>query len=270
MITKLLRYFTSAAPKVRRTLWKQWYQLLANWYRKLDWSFMNYGYADLNEKEKELHLQEEDESDRYFIQLYHHVANVADLSGKDVLEVGSGRGGGCSYVARYLKPKSMKGMDFSVNAVNLCKQRYSTPNLTFCHGDAEFMPFDDGSFDFVLNVESSHCYGSMKKFVNEVVRVLKPGGIFSWADFRPKGEILALNRVFDNSGLQQIKENDITLNVIHALDLVNDQKLELIKEHAPKLIQRPFNDFAGVKGTKIYNTFQSREKIYLSKVFKSK
>jgi len=228
MTTKLLRYFTSAAPKVRRTLWKQWYQLLANWYRKLDWSFMNYGYADLNEKE------------------------------------------GCSYVARYLKPKSMKGMDFSINAVNLCKQRYSTLNLTFCHGDAEFMPFDDGSFDFVLNVESSHCYGSMKKFVNEVVRVLKPGGIFSWADFRPKGEILALNRVFDNSGLQQIKENDITLNVIHALDLVNDQKLELIKEHAPKLIQRPFNDFAGVKGTKIYNTFQSREKIYLSKVFKSK
>ena len=270
MLTKTLRVIISSSATMRRALWKQWYQILANRYNKLNWPFMNYGYANPNEKEKGLHLQEEDKEDRYFIQLYHHVASVADLSGKDVLEVGSGRGGGCSYIARYLNPKSIKGMDFSGNAVNLCNQRYSIPNLTFCQGDAEAMPFDDRSFDVILNVESSHCYGSMKKFVSEAVRVLKPGGIFSWADLRPQEEIPALNRIFSNSGLQLIKEKDITLNVIHALGLMNDRKLKLIKKHVPKLVRKSFKDFAGTTESKIYNALKQRKKIYLSKVFKSK
>ena len=270
MLTKILRSLTSSSTIIRRTLWKQWYQLLANRYRGLNWPFMNYGYANLNESGQGLHLQEDDETDRYFIQLYHHVASVVDLNGKDVLEVGSGRGGGCSYVARYLNPKSIKGIDFSSNAINLCNKKYSIPNLSFCQGDAEAMPFDDESFDVVLNVESSHCYGSMKKFVSEVVRVLKPGGIFSWTDHRPKEEIPSLNRIFNNSGLQLIKENDITLNVIHALDLTHDRKLKLIKKHIPKLIFKSFKDFAGTKESKIYNDLQYRKKIYLSKVFKVK
>jgi len=47
---------------------------------------MNYGYAELNGTE--LDLQGELEKDRYFIQLYHHVAAAVDLNGKKVLEVG--------------------------------------------------------------------------------------------------------------------------------------------------------------------------------------
>ena len=36
-------------------------------------------------------------------QLYHYVAAAVDLDGEKVLEVGSGRGGGASYVARLLQ-----------------------------------------------------------------------------------------------------------------------------------------------------------------------
>ena len=36
-------------------------------------------------------------------QLYHYVAAAVDLDGKKVLEVGSGRGGSASYVARVLQ-----------------------------------------------------------------------------------------------------------------------------------------------------------------------
>ena len=51
---------------------------------------MNYGFIDDNPPE----LEPEDESDRLFIQLYHMNIRDVDLAGKQVLEVGSGRGGG--------------------------------------------------------------------------------------------------------------------------------------------------------------------------------
>ena len=41
-----------------------------------------------------LPLAESEEPDRYFIQLYHRVATQVDLTGKRVLEVSCGHGGG--------------------------------------------------------------------------------------------------------------------------------------------------------------------------------
>ena len=44
-------------------------------------------------------------------------------------------------------------------------------------------------FDMVINVESSHCYGNFKEFVKQVDRILKPGGLFIFTDFRDLKEI---------------------------------------------------------------------------------
>jgi ubiquinone/menaquinone biosynthesis C-methylase UbiE len=46
------------------------------------------------------------------------------------------------------------------------------------------MPFPDASFDAVINVESSHCYPSMGRFLSEVHRVLRPRGSLLFADLR--------------------------------------------------------------------------------------
>ena len=141
---------------------------------------MNYGFYDENLFIK---MDPEEERERYPAQLYHHTASQEDISEKKVLEVGSGRGGGASYVSRYLKPKSVVGIDISKNAVGLCNSTHQYPNLSFCVGDSEKIPFENESFDVVLNVESSHCYGNIPLFLTEVNRVLKPGGFFLWADF---------------------------------------------------------------------------------------
>ena len=119
----------------------------------------------LDSDAEKLALEENDEPDRYFIQLYHHVASAVDLEDKEVLEVGSGRGGGSSYIKRYLKPRRMVGIDFSANAVAFCNDAYSVDGLSYQTGDAEHLPFEDESFDAVVNVESSHCYGSMEAFL---------------------------------------------------------------------------------------------------------
>lgn len=267
MITKIFVFLLGVSPNVKRTLWRWWYQILADNYQKPDWKFMNYGFVALEPEVNTLELAEEDESNRYFIQLYHYVASAVNLKGKQVLEVGSGRGGGAAYIARYLKPDTMIGIDFSDNNIQLSRQMYQLPNLSFQQGDAEALPFENNVFDVVLNVESSHCYGSMERFVQEVSRVLKSGGIFSWADLRPINEVVALQQIFERSGLKLIKTTEITRNVLRALDLINEPKQSLIEKHVPSFLKEAFQDFAGVKDSQVYEAFQTGKLVYLSYVF---
>jgi hypothetical protein len=54
---------------------------------------MNFGYRPSDPAIEVLPLLPEDEPDRSAIQLYHHVLGGVDLNGRDVLEMGCGRGG---------------------------------------------------------------------------------------------------------------------------------------------------------------------------------
>ncbi|HCQ03761.1 MAG TPA: class I SAM-dependent methyltransferase, partial [Candidatus Latescibacteria bacterium] len=101
--------------------------------------------------------------------------------------------------------------------------------LSFTQGDAESLLFEDASFDTVVNVESSHCYGSMEKFVAEVYRVLRPKGYFLFADLRNRDTSEKLQAQLTSSGLQVLKKVDITDNVLSALDAYNEKKLALIQ-----------------------------------------
>jgi len=119
----------------------------------------------------------------------------------------------------------------------------------------------------VLNVESSHCYGSMEDFVQEVSRVLKPGGIFSWADFRSVDEVVALRQIFEHSGLKLIKVNEITPNVLRALELMDESRQEFIQAYSPPFLKGALQEFAAVKNSKLYEEFQTGRILYLSYVF---
>jgi ubiquinone/menaquinone biosynthesis C-methylase UbiE len=270
MIEDIFLFLTGVSPKIKRNLWRWWYQLLAKSYQRSDWQFMNYGFCDLSSEIGVLNLDPEDETNRYFIQLYHYVATATDLENKEVLEVGCGRGGGAAYVAKYLKPKQITGLDFSVQNIQLASQINQFSNLFFQRGDAEALPFSDQVFDVVFNVESSHCYGSMSKFVQEVERVLKPGGIFSWADLRSINDLESLENSLKNSGLIEIKKSIITENVLKALELVNEPKQNLIQQYVPSFLKQAFQEFAAVKDSRMYQAFQNGQMVYLSYVFQKK
>ena len=87
MIAKLFTSIIRISPKVQKVLWKWWYQRLAKRSAGIDWVFMNYGYTPLNGSPK-LYLEEKDEKDRLFIQLYHYAAASVPIENKSVLEVG--------------------------------------------------------------------------------------------------------------------------------------------------------------------------------------
>ena len=115
---------TGISPRFRRFFWRRSYQSLARRYQAEFWTFMNYGYAF---EKSPLVLDEQDEPNRYFIGLYHHVAGAIDLSNKTLLEIGCGRGGGASYIARYLNPANTTAIDLSPAAIAFCRSHDSFP-----------------------------------------------------------------------------------------------------------------------------------------------
>lgn len=261
MLIRLFFFMVSLSATFEEKFWKWWYQRLAAVYPKMDWRFMNYGYAPLDQ-ESSLVLKKEDEENRLFIQLYQHVLSGVELKGKEVLEVGSGRGGGSDYVARYHEPASMIGVDLAQNAVELSNQFYHEPNLKFIEGNAEKLPFENDRFDVVFNVESSHCYGNMQAFLAEVLRVLKPGGVFAWADLRTQKMMEKENELFMHTPFKLLFKEDITANVLHALDLISDEKTKLIKARVSYLWRPLFSEFAGVRDSQAYRSFQARKMVY--------
>jgi SAM-dependent methyltransferase len=264
MLRRTFDVATRVSPRFRRLMMKSWYETLVVLDRERDITFMNYGYSGLDTSTNEIALNDGEQANRYCIQLYHHLAAAIDLKGKDVVEVGSGRGGGASYIARYLRPRSMKGIDFSKKAIEFCRKYYSVDGLSFSQGDAENLPLADSSVDVIVNLESSHCYGSMTKFLSEVYRVLRPDGHFLFSDHRDHDKLNLLREQLKASGLRLVKETDITLNVVRALDLDNDRKQRMIVQKCPRVLRREAEEFAAMKGTRAYRTFKSGYSRYLS------
>ncbi|HEY1266059.1 MAG TPA: methyltransferase domain-containing protein [Candidatus Binatia bacterium] len=96
--------------------------------------------------------------------------------GVRLLDVASGPG----YVAGAAAERgaSVTGVDFSAPMVAAAAQRYSKAN--FRHGDAEALPFAEGSFDAVtMNFGLLHL-GDPDKALAEACRVLRPGGSFAF------------------------------------------------------------------------------------------
>jgi len=265
MIKQIILFILNLSPVSKRWFWKKWYDIFAERAPNAELKLMNYGY---DSDAMELSLKKDDEQERYPIQLYHYVCSHADIRNKNILEVGSGRGGGASYIARYLSPKSIKGIDISPNAINLCNKFYNQKNLSFTVGDSENIPFKENSHDIVINVESSHCYGSMTNFLNEVNRVLIPGGMLLFCDFRSIDGINELYEYFNQSNLKFVNRFDITSNILRGLDKLSDYRKSNIQKRVPVLIRNLFESYAGVKNTDIYNGFKDGEMLYVCALLK--
>ncbi len=247
-------------PRVQKWVWRRVYNLMSLLWRDKDWRFMNYGFLP----DAPFPLQPEDEAERAFIGLYHQAVDGLPVSGKRILEIGSGRGGGARYIARYHSPASIVGIDYSPETVRRARRiSGDTRSLSFEVGDAEKLPFADGSFDLVINIESSHCYGNVPAFAREVARVLSPGGWFSFADMRSEGQIASLHDQMSVPGMDLFDERNISSGVVAALDAAETRKRERIGD--VWLTRRFMAEFSGSKGSLLYKGLSGGQVIYISR-----
>jgi SAM-dependent methyltransferase len=238
---------------------KYFYRIQTRLFAADDVVFLNIGYEE--DPPMALPLAECDEPNRFYIQLYYRTATQADLSGKRVLEVGCGHGGGASYLMRTLHPASYTGLDLNRAAVAFCRKRHNLPCLDFVQGNAEKLPFPDQSFDAVINLESSAAYLHFSRFLAEVARVLRPNGHFLYADLRPRNRIAEWETAMAEAPMRLLSHEDINAQVLCGLKRNTQRMLDLIGRMPPGLhgIGR---EYSGMEGTAFYRAMQRKKYLY--------
>jgi SAM-dependent methyltransferase len=244
---------------------KRWYRFVNNVDKKAEIVFMNYGFAEDSHK---MALDPSDEINRYPIQLYHQLVRAHDLENKDILEIGCGRGGGLAFLTKLLKPSSAVGIDKDPSAVEFCNKFWGKPGLSFMQGDAQAVSLPDNSFDVIINVESSHRYEDVNLFLGEVRRLLRPNGIFLLTDFRGKDKMPELLGHFHGSGLEMTGNDNVTPQVVKALELDDHRRRKLVTNLVPRFMHWIALDFAGTKGSPTYRRFASGKWIYFNYFFR--
>ncbi len=120
-----------------------------------------------------------DDLDQYHFEKLHHLLRLVDFNGyrgKAVLEVGCGA---AVDLARFAKGGAIcTGVDIAESAIELAKANFQQQgleaNLRVANGEA--LPFPDNSFDLVYAHGVVQYTADPQRLVDEVRRVLKPGG----------------------------------------------------------------------------------------------
>lgn len=188
-------------------------------------TFMNYGYYAFD-RDSAHELRGAEALFPHAAAMYHHVAAQVDLAGKDVLEIGCGRGGGAAYVARQFSPRSLLATDGTRSNVNFCRRVHkSSARLHFIHALAEELPVDDGEFDAILCIESCKYYAPFSAFAREVHRALRRGGHLLLAFWTALDEALAFQRELASAGLELVRAEDISTQALAAMSLFDGREL---------------------------------------------
>lgn len=112
--------------------------------------------------------------------------NLTDLSGKKILDIGCGNGGVLRDFIKYgASPESLYGVDLIEDRIEEAKRL--SPNIGFRCSSAENIPFEDRSFDIVLLFTvftSIFDLGMKKRLASEALRLLGPGGVVIYYDYR--------------------------------------------------------------------------------------
>lgn len=261
---KLVEKYAELPRVIRKPMWRIWHRLISRVDRNGAAVFLNYGYAGEQGEFDHLKLTEEEEYHRYAIQLYAHTARHHSFPGTHVLEVGCGRGGGAAFLAKAFGPESYTGLDINPGTTKFCNRRHKVPGLRFVTGDAEKLPFEDGRFHAVINVESARCYPDMSRFFREVHRVLQPGGKFLFADMIKPKDLEDVERRLEQAGFELLEKKDIRPNVVASLQADSKNRKEEIDRKVPGFLRSAFYEFAGVEGSNRFGIFDSGEMGYWS------
>jgi ubiquinone/menaquinone biosynthesis C-methylase UbiE len=77
------------------------------------------------------------------------------------------------------------GIDVSWSQLEACRKREVSPSVRLIQGEAESLPFADGSFDAVLSIGAFNYFNDPEGSLREMVRVSRPGATIVVSDEMP-------------------------------------------------------------------------------------
>jgi SAM-dependent methyltransferase len=124
------------------------------------------------------------------------MAQIELRPGTKVLDAACGTGNLAVIAAR--RGCVTSGVDIASNLIAQARERarQESLNIDYTEGDAEAMPYPDGSFDAVVSMYGVMFAPRPERVVSELRRVTKPGGIIALANWTPEGFIGKMFYVF--------------------------------------------------------------------------
>jgi ubiquinone/menaquinone biosynthesis C-methylase UbiE/acyl carrier protein len=213
--------------------------------------FLNYGYISLGEGDEARFDVPAEVFNRNSVRLAFELIGSTQLDNRKVLDVGCGRGGTVALLAETFAAHAT-GVDLSPEAIAFCRSTHGN-GTRFEVGDAEHLPFEDGCFEVVTNMESSHTYPNLRAFYTEVRRVLAKSGIFLYTDLLPVQRWAEVRVLLASLGLRAVSERDITANVLASCDDVAANRTQAFGGSSEMI-----DNFLAVPGSAVYEQMNSR------------
>lgn len=157
-----------------------------------------------------------------------NVLQLTDFYNKIVLEIGCATGK--STLQTFERTKIYFGIDCDIRVINFCKEKYQKNNLFFLLNNAEDLLFKSEYFDIVYLPWIFNYIKNKDKAVNEIFRVLKPGGKLILVDSSSECDY--------NNILSGIID-DVQLDPKKAYEIPLSKKFKIIKKLGP--IAVPYN-----------------------------
>jgi glycosyltransferase involved in cell wall biosynthesis/ubiquinone/menaquinone biosynthesis C-methylase UbiE len=171
--------------------------------------------------------------------------------GENVLEVGGGMGTDLAQFAKH--GAVVTDVDLSSGHLELAKENFRLRGLygRFIHHDAERLPFDDGAFDLVYSNGVIHHSPNSAQMVQEMYRVLKPGGrviVMVYAE----NSLHYWYSIVLGHGLYQGLLSDQSVGEIMSstVEMTANDARPLVKVYTKERVRRLFSDFSDVSVVK--------------------
>ena len=105
------------------------------------------------------------------------------FNGSDrVLDIGCGGGATLGRISKHITTGHLTGVDYSPVSVKLSGEYNAydveSGRMNIIEASVESLPFEDGTFDKIVTVESFYFWPDPAENLKEVLRVLKTGGTF--------------------------------------------------------------------------------------------
>jgi ubiquinone/menaquinone biosynthesis C-methylase UbiE len=109
------------------------------------------------------------------------------LPGSRLLDVACGAGNGAIAGAR--RYADAVGLDYVPALLDRARERAAAEGyeVEFIEGDAQALPFEDGSFDYVISTFGVMFAPDQEKAASELLRVCRSGGKIGMANWPPRG-----------------------------------------------------------------------------------